>query len=59
MLQNADKIAKMNGERCWAVIADVYLPHLNCIDVDEFWFQQDGATARGIKILRETFEERA
>jgi len=52
----------VNGERYRAMITDFFLPHLNDIDVEDYWFQQDGATCHTahdtIHLLSETFEER-
>ncbi|GFU69452.1 DUF4817 domain-containing protein [Trichonephila clavipes] len=50
---------KVNGDRYRAVITNFFIPELNNHDVQELWFQQDGATchtARAIiDLLKDTF----
>ncbi|GFV36643.1 uncharacterized protein TNCV_1033191 [Trichonephila clavipes] len=49
----------VNGDRYSAIIANIFIPELNNQDVQELWFQQDGATchtARAtIDLLKDTF----
>ncbi|GFU87872.1 transposable element Tc3 transposase [Trichonephila clavipes] len=52
----------VNGDRYRAMIPDFFIPELNNHDVQELWFQQDGATchtARAtIDLLKDTFVDR-
>lgn len=52
----------VNGERYRAMINDFFVPELEDVDVDDLWFQQDGATCHTandtINLLKETFGER-
>ncbi|GFX67434.1 DDE_3 domain-containing protein [Trichonephila clavipes] len=52
----------VNGDRYRAMITNFYIPELNNHDVQELWFQQDGATchtARAtIDLLKDTFGDR-
>ncbi|GFU66037.1 uncharacterized protein TNCV_3270731 [Trichonephila clavipes] len=52
----------VNGDRYRAMITNVFIPELNNHDVQELWFQQDGATchtARArIDLLKDTFGDR-
>ncbi|GFV92702.1 transposable element Tcb2 transposase [Trichonephila clavipes] len=52
----------VNGERYRAMITNFFVPELNNHDVQELWFQQDGATchtARAtIDLLKDTFGDR-
>ncbi|GFU89287.1 putative transposable element [Trichonephila clavipes] len=52
----------VNGDRYRAMITNFYIPELNNHDVQELWFQQDGATchtARAtIALLKDTFGDR-
>ncbi|GFS89329.1 transposase [Trichonephila clavipes] len=52
----------VNGDRYRALITNVFIPELNNQDVQELWFQQDGATchtARAtIDLLKNTFGDR-
>ncbi|GFX08531.1 putative DD41D transposase [Trichonephila clavipes] len=52
----------VNGDRCRAMITNFFFPELNNHDVQELWFQQDGATchtARAtIDLLKDTFGDR-
>ncbi|GFY19270.1 DUF4817 domain-containing protein [Trichonephila clavipes] len=52
----------VNGDRCRAMITNFFIPELNNHDVQELWFQQDGATchtARAtIDLLKDTFGDR-
>ncbi|GFU20422.1 uncharacterized protein TNCV_2521891 [Trichonephila clavipes] len=51
--------ATVNGDRYRAMITNFFIPELNNHDVQELWFQQDGATchtARAtIDLLKDTF----
>ncbi|GFV56562.1 DUF4817 domain-containing protein [Trichonephila clavipes] len=52
----------VNGDRYRAMITNFFIPELNNHDVQELWFQQDGATchtARAtIDLLKDTFSDR-
>ncbi|GFV36669.1 putative transposable element [Trichonephila clavipes] len=52
----------VNGDRYRAIIANFFIPELNNQDVQELWFQQDGATchtARAtIDLLKSTLGDR-
>ncbi|GFX84556.1 transposable element Tc3 transposase [Trichonephila clavipes] len=52
----------VNGDRYRAMITNFFIPELNNNDVQELWFQQDGATchtARAtINLLKDTFGDR-
>ncbi|GFV80451.1 DUF4817 domain-containing protein [Trichonephila clavipes] len=52
----------VNGDRYRAMITNFFIPELNKHDVQELWFQQDGATchtARAtIDLLKDTFDDR-
>ncbi|GFV97610.1 uncharacterized protein TNCV_2041181 [Trichonephila clavipes] len=52
----------VNGDRYRAIITNFFIPELNNPDVQEQWFQQDGATchtARAtIDLLKDTFVDR-
>ncbi|GFW96003.1 transposable element Tcb1 transposase [Trichonephila clavipes] len=52
----------VNGDRYRAMITNFFIPELNNYDVQELWFQQDGATchtARAtIDLLKDTFGDR-
>ncbi|GFV80928.1 acetoacetyl-CoA synthetase [Trichonephila clavipes] len=52
----------VNGDRYRAMITNFFIPELNNHDVQELWFQQDGATchtARAtIDLLKDTFRDR-
>ncbi|GFT63494.1 putative DD41D transposase [Trichonephila clavipes] len=52
----------VNGDRYRAMITNVFIPELNNHDVQELWFQQDGATchtARAtIDLLKDSFVDR-
>ncbi|GFW31606.1 uncharacterized protein TNCV_4682791 [Trichonephila clavipes] len=52
----------VNGDRYKAMITNFFIPELNNHDVQELWFQQDGATchtARAtIDLLKDTFGDR-
>ncbi|GFV80515.1 hypothetical protein TNCV_2150491 [Trichonephila clavipes] len=53
---------RINGDRYRAMITNFFIPELNNHDVQELWFQQDGAkcdTARAtIDLLKDTFGDR-
>ncbi|GFW00304.1 putative DD41D transposase [Trichonephila clavipes] len=57
-----DHNVTVNGDRYRAVITNFFIPELNNHDVQELWFQQDGATchtARAtIDLLKDTFGDR-
>ncbi|GFV34945.1 uncharacterized protein TNCV_3482401 [Trichonephila clavipes] len=49
----------VNGDRYRAMITNFFIPELNNHDVQELWFQQDGATARAtIDLLKDMFGDR-
>ncbi|GFT21657.1 putative transposable element [Trichonephila clavipes] len=52
----------VNGDRSRTMITNFFIPELNNHDVQELWFQQDGATchtARAtIDLLKDTFGDR-
>ncbi|GFV77632.1 uncharacterized protein TNCV_616521 [Trichonephila clavipes] len=52
----------VNGDRYRAMITNFFIPELNNHDIQELWFQQDGATyhtARAtIDLLKDTFGDR-
>ncbi|GFU18817.1 hypothetical protein TNCV_1085591 [Trichonephila clavipes] len=52
----------VNGDRYRAIITNFFIPELNNHDVQELWFQQDGATchtARAtIDLMKDTFGDR-
>ncbi|GFW78159.1 transposable element Tc3 transposase [Trichonephila clavipes] len=52
----------VNGDRYRAMITNFFIPELNNHDVQELWFQQDGATchtARAtVNLLKDTFGDR-
>ncbi|GFV89948.1 probable cation-transporting ATPase 13A3 [Trichonephila clavipes] len=52
----------VNGDRYRAMMTNFFIPELNNHDVQELWFQQDGATchtARAtIYLLKDTFDDR-
>ncbi|GFX62597.1 DUF4817 domain-containing protein [Trichonephila clavipes] len=56
------KDVRVNGDRYRAMITNFFIPELNNHDVQELWFQQDGATchtARAtIDLLKDTFGDR-
>ncbi|GFX03735.1 putative transposable element [Trichonephila clavipes] len=51
--------ATVNGDRYRAMITNFFIPELNNHDVQELWFQQDGATCptarAAIDLLKDTF----
>ncbi|GFV39451.1 putative transposable element [Trichonephila clavipes] len=53
---------RVNGDRYRAMMTNFFIPELNNHDVQELWFQQDGATchtARAtIDLLKDTFGDR-
>ncbi|GFS67734.1 DUF4817 domain-containing protein [Trichonephila clavipes] len=55
-------IHKFNGDRYRAIITNFFIPELNNHDVQEMWFQQDGATCQTaratIDLLKDTFGDR-
>ncbi|GFW23675.1 uncharacterized protein TNCV_2032181 [Trichonephila clavipes] len=61
-LEVYDCSATLNGDRYRAMITNFFIPELNNHDVQELWFQQDGATchtARAtIDLLKDTFGDR-
>ncbi|GFT39011.1 putative transposase [Trichonephila clavipes] len=52
----------VSGDRYRAMITNFFIPELNNHDVQELWFQQDGATCRTaratIDLLKDTFRDR-
>ncbi|GFV74493.1 uncharacterized protein TNCV_5129351 [Trichonephila clavipes] len=58
-LHSLNFIVKVNGDRYRALITNFFIPELSNHDVQELWFQQDGATchtARAtIDFLKDTF----
>ncbi|GFS95828.1 putative transposable element [Trichonephila clavipes] len=52
----------VNGDRSRAMITNFFIPELNNHDVQELWFQQDGATCHTacatIDLLKDTFGDR-
>ncbi|GFX07890.1 putative DD41D transposase [Trichonephila clavipes] len=52
----------VNGDRYRAMITNFFIPELNNYDVQELWFQQDGATCHTarvtIDLLKDTFGDR-
>ncbi|GFU11574.1 putative DD41D transposase [Trichonephila clavipes] len=52
----------VNGDRFRAMITNFFIPELNNHDVQELWFQQDGATCHTahatIDLLKDTFGDR-
>ncbi|GFU10633.1 transposable element Tc3 transposase [Trichonephila clavipes] len=52
----------VNGDRYTAMITNSFIPELNHHDVQELWFQQDGATCHTardtIDLLKDTFVDR-
>ncbi|GFU50070.1 hypothetical protein TNCV_3623521 [Trichonephila clavipes] len=52
----------VNGDRYRAMITNFFIPELNNHDVQELWFQQDGATCHTarttINLLKDTFGDR-
>ncbi|GFV67186.1 transposable element Tc3 transposase [Trichonephila clavipes] len=60
--QLLDNVVQNNGDRYRAAITNFFIPELNNHDVQELWFQQDGAichTARAtIDLLKDTFGDR-
>ncbi|GFT75451.1 putative DD41D transposase [Trichonephila clavipes] len=57
-----DHNVTVNGDRYRAMITIFFIPELNNHDVQELWFQQDGATCHTalaiIDILKDTFGDR-
>ncbi|GFW62286.1 transposable element Tc3 transposase [Trichonephila clavipes] len=52
----------VNGDRYRAMITNFFIPELNNHDVQELWFQQDGAACHAaratIDLLKDTFDDR-
>ncbi|GFY08206.1 DUF4817 domain-containing protein [Trichonephila clavipes] len=52
----------VNGDRYRAMITNFFIPELNNHDVQELWFQQDGATCHTVRatidLLKDTFGDR-
>ncbi|GFW96317.1 uncharacterized protein TNCV_1918431 [Trichonephila clavipes] len=52
----------VNGDRYRAMITNFFIPELNNHDVQELWFQQDGATCHTARatmdLLKDTFGDR-
>ncbi|GFU33606.1 uncharacterized protein TNCV_1797961 [Trichonephila clavipes] len=57
-----DEKMDFNGDRYRAMITNFFIPELNNHDVQELWFQQDGATCHtaraAIDLLKDTFGDR-
>ncbi|GFT27888.1 uncharacterized protein TNCV_10941 [Trichonephila clavipes] len=53
---------EVNGDRYRAMITNFFIPELNNQDVQELWFQQDGATCHTVRaaidLLKDTFDDR-
>ncbi|GFV95238.1 transposable element Tc3 transposase [Trichonephila clavipes] len=62
LIDNLIASMAVNGDRYRAMITNFFIPELNNHDVQELWFQQDGATchtARAtIDLLKDTFGDR-
>ncbi|GFV52709.1 hypothetical protein TNCV_2873801 [Trichonephila clavipes] len=65
LLRNKSILRKhyeVNGDRYRAMITNFFIPELNNHDVQELWFQQDGATCHtaraAIDLLKHTFGDR-
>ncbi|XP_073831485.1 uncharacterized protein [Musca autumnalis] len=58
---NVGEAVTVNGDRYRAMVTDYFIPELDGMNVDELWFQQDGATCHTahvtIDLLKETFDE--
>ncbi|GFU02286.1 uncharacterized protein TNCV_2921781 [Trichonephila clavipes] len=52
----------VNGDWYRAMITNFFIPELNNHDVQELWFQQDGATCHTVRatidLLKDTFDDR-
>ncbi|GFW83829.1 transposase [Trichonephila clavipes] len=52
----------INGDRYRVMITNFFIPELNKQDVQELWFQQDGATCHTVRatidLLKDTFGDR-
>ncbi|GFW63558.1 uncharacterized protein TNCV_402241 [Trichonephila clavipes] len=52
----------VNGDRYRAMITNFFIPELNNHDIQELWFQQDGATCHTVRatidLLKDTFGDR-
>ncbi|GFV76550.1 uncharacterized protein TNCV_4727701 [Trichonephila clavipes] len=52
----------VNGDRYRAMITNFFIPDLNTHDIQELWFQQDGATCHTAcattDLLKDTFDDR-
>ncbi|GFV07703.1 putative transposable element [Trichonephila clavipes] len=61
-INDEDHNVTVNGDRYRVMITNFFIPELNNHDVQELWFQQDGATchtARAtIDLLKDTFRDR-
>ncbi|GFX67571.1 hypothetical protein TNCV_3933131 [Trichonephila clavipes] len=61
-LCNPEVAGVVNGDRYRAMITNFFIPESNNHDIQELWFQQDGATchtARAtIDLLKDTFDDR-
>ncbi|GFT83514.1 transposable element Tc3 transposase [Trichonephila clavipes] len=47
----------VNGDRYRAMIANFFIPELNNHDVQELWFQQDGATCHTARVTIDSFKD--
>ncbi|GFY20003.1 putative DD41D transposase [Trichonephila clavipes] len=59
---DAGRNVTVNGDRYRAMITNFFIPELNNHDVQELWFQQEGATCHTalatIDLLKDTFGDR-
>ncbi|GFS85768.1 putative transposable element [Trichonephila clavipes] len=57
--KNDEGHGEVNGDRYRAMITNFFIPELNNHDVQELWFQQDGATyVTQLDLLKDTFGDR-
>ena len=61
-VDDANRHVTVNGERYRTMIRDYFWPQLDDMDLDNMWFQQDGATCHTahvtIDLLKSKFDER-
>lgn len=48
----------VNGERYRTMITDFFWPELDDMDLDDIWFQQDGATSHTAVLSRDLLQEK-
>ncbi|GFX26307.1 putative transposable element [Trichonephila clavipes] len=58
MLYEMWSITKINGDRYRAMITNFFIPELNNHDVQELWFQQDGATCHTARATIDLLKDR-